>query len=257
MISESPEEVGEKVAQLGEPIAEFTVNRGRLIRNLVLAPFLILFGVGLFALMFFVGLVQFVHLWKLLLLAPVSLVAGVTLVVRAYRNLGLRVVVFPEGVVRFQREEVQTFFWDEIAYLWEKRNAFNWAYAWHGALVFGVQRADGEEISFDDSLPGLTRLGQILQKQTQAHLLPRALATYDEGKTLQFGELKVSRKEWSHENDTLPWSEVKSIWLTDSGVSIYKKGKWSHWFHATVTEVPNFHVFRVLLAKRSPVKPSE
>jgi hypothetical protein len=252
---EQPEVVVDRVAQLGEPIAEFTVGKTRLVRNLVTAALLVVVGAGIIAFALFVGLAQ-VHLWKLYLLGPLLLLAGIMLVVRAYRNLGLWVMVFPEGVVRVRRGDTQALFWEEITKLWQHKNAFNWAYAWNGALVFTVQRADGAELFFDDSLPELRELGEILQRETLPYLLPKALDAFDAGQTLDFGEVRISHKGLGQTKDSLSWREIKSILLTESEITVFKKNKWGHWFHTTVSEIPNFHVFRALVEQRSPVKPT-
>ena len=252
---EQPEAVLDRVAQLGEPTAEFAVGKTRLMRNLVSAIVLTVVGIGIIALAFFLGLAH-VHLWKIYILGPLLLLAGIMLVVRAYRNLGLYVLVFPEGVVRVRRGDVQAFFWEEITKLWQKRNAFNWAYAFHGALVFAVQRADGGGVSFDDSLPELRELGQILQRETLLHLLPKALDAYDAGHTVDFGKVRMSQRGLGQEADSLSWREVKSILLNESELTVFKKSKWGHWLHTSVSEVPNFHVLRALIEQRSPVKPT-
>jgi hypothetical protein len=253
---EQPEAVLDRVAQLGEPTAQFAVGKTRLVRNLVMAVFLILVGAGILVFTFFVGLRHIHVLWKLVVWGPVALVGGVMLVVRAYRNLGLWVVVFPEGVVRVCHDDMQAFFFEEISKLWQKTNFLNWNYAWQGALVFTAQRADGTEISFDDSLPGLKELGQILKRETLPYLLPKSLEAYDAGRTLDFGKVRISVGGLAQGAESLPWREVKSIVLDDSQLTVYKKNKWGHWLHVAGSEIPNFHVLQQLLDQRSPVKPT-
>ncbi len=253
---EQPDAVLDRVAQLGEPTAQFAVGKRRLVRHLVLGVVLILVGAGIIAFSLFVGLAH-IHSWHIVLLGPLAFVAGVRMIVRAYRNLGLRVVVFPEGVVRVRGDDVQAFFWEDIARVWQKKNSMTWAYALHGALVFQVQRTDGTEIVFDDSLPGLNQLGGILLRETLPHLLPRALEAYDEGHALDFGKLRVSARGWGQSADSVSWQNVKSITLTETEITIVKKNKWGAWLHATVSDFPNFHVFRAVVQQRTPIKLTE
>jgi hypothetical protein len=238
------EDILEKLALLGEPTAEFAVRGRRLFRNLVLAPLLILAGVGIDVLVFSIG--HGGHLAKLVVLGIFLIIMGIMLVVRALRNRGLRVLLFPEGIVRVLRGEVETLFWDEIDQVIQTKNDHSWARAWQGPLVFIVQRKD-RAVHFDDALPRLKELGAILHRETLPQLLARARAECQAGRSLQFGKLRLSRLGITQDNDTLAWEDIQTIKLEEDEVTFQKKDKWSTWFRGTVSDIPNFHVFRVLV----------
>ncbi len=135
---DEPEDVFEKLAALGEPRAEFMVGSRVLLRNLILAPMLVLAGLAIEFIVFrFIG-----HSFELIMLGIGLVITGVMLVVRAYRNRGLRVLVFAEGLVRVRGEEGQAMFWEEVDTLWRKKTEGHWEVLWKGSLSYLVQRAD-------------------------------------------------------------------------------------------------------------------
>jgi hypothetical protein len=243
---DEPEDITEKLAVLGTPKAEFAV-RGRVFaRNLLIAPLMVLAGLALLVLPF-----VFMHGFHehLLMFGIALTLGGIMLLVRAFRNLGLRVLIFPEGVVRFRRDEAQALFWDEIDTLWRKKIEGHWEWIFKGSLTFTLQRADGKAIHFDDAIPNLKGLGEILQKETLPHLWRRYLAAFEKGATLDFGKIQLSRRGLSTQTDNLPWHDVAEIKLQENLVSIVKKGKWTRWFQCKVSEIPNCHVFKALVER--------
>src|SRR5438445_11818035 len=137
MYFDEPEDVFDKLAALGEPKAEFSVGRRVLIRNLIVAPLLVVAGLAIeFVVFRFIG-----HSFELIMLGIGLVITGIMLVVRAYRNRGLRVLVFAEGLVRVRGEEGQAIFWDEVETLWRRKTEGHWEVIWKGSLSYLVQRA--------------------------------------------------------------------------------------------------------------------
>lgn len=245
----------DKLAELGEPITEFAVRGAGFVRNLVLAPLLIAAGLTLEVVL--IGVLH-LHHYDLLLLGVALIVSGITLVVRAFRNRGLRVLVFPEGLVRLHRGEAQALFWEEIDQIWQKKiEGAHWAArAWRGALTLKVEAADGRRLSFDDSLPRVAELAQILCRQTLPFLWPRAEAAYEAGQTLHFAKLRLSKEGLSQGKETLPWSDVQKVKVNSAQLLIHKKGKWTPSLYFSLADVPNTHVLLAVLEKRVPVEKS-
>jgi hypothetical protein len=242
-----------ELAQLGEPTAEFAVRGLALYRRLILAPVLI--GAGL-ALEVALIAVLHVHQHELLLLGALLIFSGAMLLVRAWRNRGLRVLVFPEGLVRCHPQKVQAFFWEEIDQVCLKKSlgSHGTAGLWRGFLTLTVQTTDDRRMTFDDSLPSLMELTELIQRETLRFLLPRALATYEEGKALAFGKLLLSQRGLSQEKLALPWSDVQKVKMGKIELLIYKKGKWTHSIRFTGWDIPNFHVLVALLEQRVRVE---
>ena len=257
MTGEYAEDVAgeDELAPLGEPTAEFAVRGLALFRRLVLAPILIGAGVALEAALI---AVLHVHQHELLLLGVILILSGVMLLVRAWRNRGLRVLVYPEGLVRCHPQKVQALFWEEIDQVCLKRSLgyHGAARIWRGFLTLTVQTADGRRMVFDDSLPNLRQLAQIIQRETLPYLLPRATAAYEEGKALSFGKLILTQRGLSLDRIALPWSDVQKVKMGRTELLIFKKGKWTHSIRFAGGDIPNFHVLVALLEQRVRVEKS-
>jgi hypothetical protein len=250
----SVEEQAEQLAALGPPLAEFRVSDGHFVRQLLWVPLLLLGGLALVALpvlaLFFVkGDPGLFHLLAL----GCALVAGaIILLVRALRNRGLRVLVYQEGLVRLHQEKSNAFFWDEVETVSARKNKETWSKAAGGSLVVTVRRSNGELYQFDDTLPDLKRLAELIRAQTLRHLLPRALDALQTGQEVPFGKLRVGPAGLIRDRDTLPWEQIKEIKLDDDKVTISKKGNWLAWHTVALGDVPNAHVFGALVQKLLP-----
>jgi len=242
---DEPEDVFEKLAALGEPRAEFMVGSRVLLRNLILAPMLVLAGLAIEFIVFrFIG-----HSFELIMLGIGLVITGVMLVVRAYRNRGLRVLVFAEGLVRVRGEEGQAMFWEEVDTLWRKKTEGHWEVLWKGSLSYLVQRADSKTIKFDDAIPRLVELGRILQQETFAYLWQRYFDAYQKGATLDFGKIRLNERGISTDTGKLAWREVQKVKFDENQAVISKKGKWGNWFQSKVSEIPNYHVCKALIER--------
>ena len=104
-ISELPDDLAGAVAELGAPVATFKARGAALVVQMVLAPLLFFLGLA-----FVVVPIAFL-IWgrmggaafksfKLLILGVILLPGAFAMVRRAYRDWGLQVLVFADGLVR-------------------------------------------------------------------------------------------------------------------------------------------------------------
>jgi hypothetical protein len=243
MITEWQEEL-DRLAPLGDPTAAFTVSGWVLLRRLALALLLLLLGIGWLALAFFVPVLRHPHF---LLFAIFLALMGIMLVVRTYVNLGGRVLVYPEGAIHFRHDKVTSFFWDDVARISFIKISGHWSRIWQGSYSIYLQLTDGKDIHFDDSLPRLRELGQIIQKETISHLWPPARASFEAGETLWFGGLQVNQKGVSRGKESLAWESIGLFAVNEQEITIAKKGRTKHWYHTTISDTPNYHVLRMLM----------
>jgi hypothetical protein len=226
------------LASLGKPIREFVVSGRVLLLRLALAFVLVLAGGGLFALL----ILAKGHHVHILIWGPLLALMGVTQAIRAYRNWGLRVLLYPEGGIRFQHDRVVTFFWEELARVWRKTSDEHWSSAWQGSLTLTLEKTTGETIQFDDALPGLRDLAVLVEEKSLPHLLSDSISKLESGEMVDFGELTVHPQGLKTEKGKLTWEEVKEIKCDKSALAIYKNGKKSHWCNLKVAVIPNYHV---------------
>jgi len=189
--SDSADDPVAQLARLGGPVAEFAVSGLSIVRTVLAGVGLAVCGLGLVVLCL---IPPVIHLNSHGLLWGVFLfLMGVMLLVRAIRNRRLRVRVFAEGLVRIQGHDAQAFLWEDVLKVWRKRAQGHWNRIRDGALQIEVETRGATKVSFDDSLPDLKRLGELLDRYTLPHLLAAAREALDRGEVLHFGRLRLSQ----------------------------------------------------------------
>ena len=243
---EAPKEENpnERLALLGEPIDEFSIRAGRLARNLLVAAGLICGGAALSGFLIFglhAGHVHFVAIGVFMFFG------GFALAWRAVQNRGLRILVYPEAIVRFHRGSFRAIFWDQIERIWVRHIEGHTAGLIKGSLVLSAERSGHEPMNFDDSLPRLKELAELLQSRTMTFLWPKVRDAFEAGMTITFGTLQIHSGGITCEPGMLSWSEVDKVEFTDKNVTIHKKGKWTNWHQKKLADMPNCHVLRALV----------
>jgi hypothetical protein len=233
----------ELLASLGKPLGEFVINGRVLVLRLALAFGFFLAGIGLIVLL----VMAKGHHVHILIWGPLMALMGLTLAIRSYRNLGLRVLIFPEGGIRFHHDQVSTFFWEEIARLRRKKIEEHWSSAWQGSLILILEKTNGETIQFDDALPRLGELANMIQSRTHPVLLSSTLSALERNETVEFGELLVSPFGLKLKKARLAWDEIKGMDCDNQTLVIYQKNKGKKWCTLKVSEVPNHHIIPALV----------
>jgi hypothetical protein len=259
------------LTELGEPDALFRVSRGRLLAKLALGVLLLVYGVVANYLWFAHGPGTFGH-FELILLLVVPL-SGAALLWHMYRQRGLYVLVYPTGLLRLRRGEVDSFPWREVEHVRLKvqraagaeiTRGFDgaptacWLPAevptfqlWNAGL--SVVRGDGVEAHFGPALTDYDRLAEEVQRRTFAVLWPAVWNRFTEGGAVAFGDLELSRVGLRHAGKFLTWPDVKEPTIAQGKVSIKQGGKWLPWALLDVQAVPNPHVLFALVAEAKRV----
>ena len=100
------------VIELGEPEALFRISHGRFLAKLTLGVLLVVYGLVANYLWWVHGPATFGHLEVLFLILPP--LSGVSLLLHMYRHRGLFVLIYPSGLLRLRRGEVDSFPWHEV-----------------------------------------------------------------------------------------------------------------------------------------------
>lgn len=243
------DDVTNQLEALGPPSGEFRVSGRSLLLYLLVGFLLILVG-GLVVWLFVVQPKQI----KMLFFGIVAVVMGCTMIFRTIRNRGLLIIVYPEGLMRFRGAKVDGIFWDEVHALWRKKSTGFWSRIVQGKLVISLERRNGPEIEFDQTLNNLTDLGLLLQQLTLPHLASRYRSILAAGGTLDFGELVLTPGGIRRGKETLTWNEVAEVEIKEDQIVISKKGKWLNWYKGSTTKIPNLHVLRALIPGEISVK---
>src|SRR5439155_4377740 len=179
------------------------------------------------AVMVFFGLGFDVAILAKVILTP--LILGVAILWTMYRQRGLVVLVYPTGLLRLRRGEVDSFPWYDIAEVRMKVQRVEAAEVirdetgqptacwlptevptvqfWKAWLT--VERTDGTEAHFGPALADYDRLAEEVQRRT----FPRAWAIARDrlldGLTVAFGDLDATPPGLRHVGKLLPCRELK------------------------------------------------
>lgn len=254
------------VAELGDPDRVFQVGARWLRAKLLLGVGLIVYGVAANYAWWVHGPQNFHHVVLHLLIWPPAL--GVALLIHMYRQRGLVVLIYPAGLLRMRRDEVDSFPWAEITAVRLKvqkadeavvvrGNGGELLSAWLPAEVPAVQmwtagltlvRADGVEAHFGPAVGGYDALATEVQARTFPRLWAEAWGRFRAGEAVSFGDLQASPAGLRHNGKLLRWAEVKEVSVAGGKLVVKQAGKWLGW--ATVkdaTDVPNPHVLFALV----------
>lgn len=258
--------------ELGEPFAAYEVGRGRFAAKLTAGLALLLGGAGLIVLVFGFGLGNFAGFFhKFLILLPVS---GVLVLWNLHRSRGLTVLLYPTGLLRFQRGEVVSFPWGEIDTVRLKTDqgsvevvrdaagavAECWVAVeaplvqfWKAGLT--VARADGTTARLTPAVAGYADLVERVQRATFPDLRAKAVARYRAGEPVAFGPLTVTWGGLESGANLLPWPDLAEVAVAGRNLVLKRAGKWLAWATHELEQVPNPHVFLALVdeARRAAV----
>lgn len=263
--SDAPSDAGVALAvgRLGEPSATFAVNPVKFWGKLALGLTLILFGILVAILWFTVGPATIGH-WEFhLLFWPPFL--GVMLLVHLIRNRGVKVLLFPTGLLHLRPGSVESFPWDDIARVHLKAGAGSAVFVkdgdgnllsswivvpttviqvWNSWVQ--VTRTDGAAAKFTTILAEFPDLSREIQTETFARHWPTYRDGFLAGDPVQFGVLAASAEGLTLGKKKLAWADVKKITPSQKLLSIEKKGGWVPWAAVPLEQVPNPHLFYAL-----------
>ena len=251
--------------ELGDPEELFRVSRGRFLAKLAVGLSLVLFGVVANYLWWVHGPGRFGH-FEMILLVVVPLL-GATLLGHMYRNRGLFVLIYPTGLLRLRRGEVDSFPWAEVDHVTLKVQRAAGAVLvrdgagdltgcwlpvdvptvkiWEAGLT--IARDDGTEAHFGPALTDYDRLAEEVQRRTFVVLWPMVWGRFRAGEAVPFDDLEVSPAGLRHEKKFLPLRELKEVSVAQGKLSVKQVGKWLPWLLKDVSGLPNPHVLFALI----------
>lgn len=276
MTETGEDDVSRALAELGDPDAVFQVSRGRFLAKLWAGLALIVGGVAANGLILALGMWgALAALAKLLLTPPIF---GSVILVTVYRQRGLVVLVYPTGLLRLRRGEVESYPWDEVAEVrlklqraeapevlrdddglpvacWFEADAPS-IMIWNAGLV--VERADGTEAAFGPALADYPHLAETVQRRTFPRLWAAAWEKFTDGEAVAFDDLEVTATGLRHAGKRLPWRDFKELTVAQGRLTVKKVGRWLPWLILDVSKVPNPHVLFPLVeeARRLRVAPA-
>jgi hypothetical protein len=188
--------------------------------------------------------------------------------IRYLLNLGLRVYVCTEGLLRVKGSSTLAIRWDQIESVKRLFTILRFSYGLPvtaGAALGGigagiasrlllgvfptyrVYRTDGTQMKLTDVLLGVKGLGVTVCSEANRFLLPRALASVRAGSSVSFGPLVVTQQGLIQGKKMLAWSECGGVEITKVAIIIKKQGG-GIWYTRNLSHMPNHFVLAGLIA---------
>ena len=253
------------VTELGEPDVLFHVSPARFLAKLVVGVVLLVFGLVANYLWWVHGPAKVGH-FELLLLVGLPM-TGVALLWHMHRNRALHVLIYPTGLLRLRRGEIDSFPWAEVRDIRLKvqravsaaiqRDEFGNPVGsslpadvpsfqlWNGGLT--VAREDGVSAHFGPALSEYPRLAEEVQRRTFAAMWPGVWERFRTGHAVVFDDLELTPAGLRFALKFLAWTDVKDLAIAQNKLSIKQNGKWLPWYLKDASAVPNPHLLFALV----------
>lgn len=263
-----PDELREPVARLGKPTHTFATSRRSVTLRIIAGTILLVLGiVANYFYWFVLGKLPIPEHVIFLILFGMPF-AGCTLLVVAWRDRGLWVLVFPTGILRWQRGIVQSFPWDEVEAIYLVRVLKcdplhgRWDYegkrltAWipwdqPGYRLFGahllLQRTDGVEGTLPPALTDFAKLNQLIQEAIYEKVWPEIWERFLAGEEIEFGDFAVSVDGIRKGDNILRWKKFQIANIDAGKLVIRAHGKWRPWADLPIQKLSNPHLFLALV----------
>jgi hypothetical protein len=169
-----------------------------------------------------------------------------------YNDFSMRVQMYEHGFAYTRGTKTHNFRWDEIEAIWQHIVTYRVRLLIFYVPVgtghkYTIRTTDGETIKLTNSVNKVGELGSLIQEQVLKHMLPRAIDTYNNGGTLQFGKLSISKQGINNGKETIPWDQVRDIQIDEGHIIVKKAGKRLRWAGADVAKIPNPLLFITLV----------
>ena len=247
---ELPEHVASKTARLGVPLAQFASSGVQIALYLVLGVATLALGTGVLVFTV-VTLVDpapnIVFPFRLLVLGPFLLFAGVGMLIKWKRLRGSIVVVFDQGLAQVRGRDCEIMRWDEIRLIRRGKPSGANEFTITKPSRVSLEDDQGREWVFTEALSGLKEFRTLAEERTLPHMLPVALDLLLGGRTLMFGDIGASEEGLtSPHRPLLPWNLIAQIGVEGGVVQVVSTLSKKAHCRVEVYDVPNAHLLLAL-----------
>ena len=228
------------------PLAKFEANFLRLAWLSIL--FLILTLVFLIS-----GLVSFDH--GLLLIILFGVIPFGIFIYRAillFTNIDLEILVFNDGFTYSNRGKTRKYSWKEIDKVWTTR------YRMIGIIYVNYIRVkildtSGNILIVDRTLQKVDKFEALLQEQIANDKFPQAITMLQQGMSLEFGGITITKDYITNNHDNILWNEMGDIQIWQGAIRLWKKEKRAISILASIPSIPNFTLLMSLIKHLSKI----
>lgn len=117
--------------------------------------------------------------------------------------------------------------------------------------IVTLELQTGQKIKLDEHIANVDNLRKILEEQLIREQLPGAIALYNQGNPVNFGNLQVNQAGLSLNGKTLPWAEFESAEVEKVSNNVYltirQKDNSKEWGMQPRDTFPNLALFFALI----------
>lgn len=189
------------------------------------------------------------NFWRHILTSAILLGHSLTIYITFLQAYRTRLYICTEGLLKIYKKKIEAIRWDAV-------KEFDLAQNYVSKLV----KQDGSTFIFPSLLISGNKTASTLITDEIAHyLLPAALASYERGEKVSFGDLAVDQDGISRPGEVVHWQELGDVALENGKLSLfYRKnahtstyaiGKWHAWQRNKFTgeSWPNLPIFMALV----------
>lgn len=186
------------------------------------------------------------------LLAAYLLLISIATWIYYFWKRGIRVQVFPEGIVYHRWGKQDVVRWEEIEFVWQEAKQWYWI----GGIIpipgpshskLTLQRLDGLRLKIDNHLAKFSALYRIVIQESFSRLSKQAIGRYKVGVPVDFDMFRITQDGIRYNSKELPWEELQCYKLYHDTIIIKQINKLWDWASVPIGKIPNFHVFRFFL----------
>jgi hypothetical protein len=180
-------------------------------------------------------------------LASILFLLGLWAGWNAYANWSRAVAVYENGFAYHDRNGLQIWRWDEIVSLTSAitRHYINGIYTGTTHRYTAVN-SQGRRLILSNSISKVEELGKTIDENITPRLYAQAAGQYNNGQTIEFGPVTISKTGMDIGKKTYPWEEIKEVSIRQGVLKISRKnGGWFSKAGVSAAVIPNL---RVLLA---------
>lgn len=265
-VPDADEGVARAATLLGKPEAIYQASPARIRTKLALGSVLLLAGVLANVGWFGFGPATFGHL-HFLIMPPII---GGGLLWHLWRHRGERVLVYESGLLRLQRDEVDSFPWDDIRavrmritpvgepqFNRDDNGTLTEAWLVTSAPTFqvwnvwiDVARTDGVSTRLTAVLADFPELVATIQRRTFPALWALTQEALALGVPVEFGDNFTATADGIQQKKTfIRWDQMKYLSLAGKLLTIKRRGAWLAGIACDASTLNNLHVLFALAAE--------
>jgi hypothetical protein len=183
------------------------------------------------------------------------LLAGLWLLFSMIRNWNTTATVYERGVALSDPRGLRHFSWEDVGEVLQSiTNVYRNGSLSQTRYVYTVRTHNGQTFTFDNRFVHIKELGEAIQSNVTALVLPRYVQALNDGQRLAFGPVSIDRQGLSTRQKSLSWDEIKAVKLHNGIMTVEQaSGNGRNWAAIDVAKLPNLWAFCQILASLTTI----